>query len=493
MSASAVPFPVRPLKPTLRVLLAVLVLSTVLASSSAQGQRPGDILWSTPLEVTVGGTHSRPALGPDGTVYVMVEDLFAVGPDGSLQWRAPVNSLSVSTVAVVAGRVHISADYGPEKFVIAYDPEDGAEVWRTEVDAATSAFYGPNVGPDGHLFGVVGVIGSGAGAFSIDPADGTLRWNVEDFSDEGVNVKARDVPFGSDRFFISDRGVPCSPFGWGTAALSYDGDLLWCVPGLVQLRPDVGPSDVVYGVGFNALTKFSPDGDVLWQFPFPPPVLPLQPPTVGPDGTVYVPENNELWAFEPDGSVRYHIESGLGPARGRVTVSPDGSVLLFPVGGTTREVIALDAAEGFVLWRTALPYPPDGPFTFSADGTVAYVARWGGTDAPSELVAFYVGGSGVSTDREPSTGALRTSALSAAFPNPFRASARLTMKLAEAQAVTAMAYDALGRRVAVLHDGPLAAGDHTITFEGAGLPGGLYLVRVTGTTFSATRHVALVR
>jgi hypothetical protein len=38
-------------------------------------------------------------------------------------------------------------------------------------------------------------------------------------------------------------------------------------------------------------------------------------------------------------------------------------------------------------------------------------------------------------------------------------------------------FDALGRRVAILHDGPLAAGAHTLELDAASLPPGHYIVR----------------
>ena len=40
-------------------------------------------------------------------------------------------------------------------------------------------------------------------------------------------------------------------------------------------------------------------------------------------------------------------------------------------------------------------------------------------------------------------------------------------------------YDVLGRRVSQLHDGPLAAGEHSLPLDTSALPPGLYLVRAT--------------
>ncbi|HLT45753.1 MAG TPA: SBBP repeat-containing protein [Rubricoccaceae bacterium] len=84
-------------------------------------------------------------------------------------------------------------------------------------------------------------------------------------------------------------------------------------------------------------------------------------------------------------------------------------------------------------------------------------------------------------------------ALSEAHPNPFDATTRLTLEVDRAQRVRAEVFDGLGRRVAVLLDGEVAAGAHALAFDGSSLPTGVYLVRVTGEAFAASRQVTLVR
>jgi len=83
--------------------------------------------------------------------------------------------------------------------------------------------------------------------------------------------------------------------------------------------------------------------------------------------------------------------------------------------------------------------------------------------------------------------------LSEAHPNPFTRHTTLALDLAEGQHVRAEVFDALGRRVAVLADGEVEAGTHALVLEGAELPAGVYVVRVTGETFSATRRATRLR
>ena len=84
--------------------------------------------------------------------------------------------------------------------------------------------------------------------------------------------------------------------------------------------------------------------------------------------------------------------------------------------------------------------------------------------------------------------------LTAAHPNPFTNQARFSLEVAEAQPVSVVVYDVMGREVARLHDGPLAAGSrHDFAVEGASLASGVYLVRVLGEHFAETKRLTLIR
>ncbi len=83
--------------------------------------------------------------------------------------------------------------------------------------------------------------------------------------------------------------------------------------------------------------------------------------------------------------------------------------------------------------------------------------------------------------------------LSEAYPNPFRSAATLTLRLGRGQEhATVEVFDALGRRVAVLHDGPLPPGPHPLRLDGRGLAPGTYLVRATAGGPAAGAGQALV-
>lgn len=84
-------------------------------------------------------------------------------------------------------------------------------------------------------------------------------------------------------------------------------------------------------------------------------------------------------------------------------------------------------------------------------------------------------------------------ALDAAYPNPFASRTTLPYFLPEAQQVRVVAYDVLGREVTVLAEGVRTAGQHEAIFDVAGLPSGLYVIRLTAGETSLTRRVTVVR
>ncbi|MEL6616171.1 MAG: T9SS type A sorting domain-containing protein, partial [Bacteroidota bacterium] len=120
-----------------------------------------------------------------------------------------------------------------------------------------------------------------------------------------------------------------------------------------------------------------------------------------------------------------------------------------------------------------------GEYTFEADAT-----DW--ADRFEIVVSF------ASTAGE--AGADDAFRMSAPAPNPSSASAQVWIETALAQTVRAAVYDALGREVAVLHEGPLAAGARTaLTVDTAALAPGVYVVRAQGEATAITHRLTVTR
>ncbi|NNF58956.1 MAG: T9SS type A sorting domain-containing protein [Rhodothermaceae bacterium] len=83
--------------------------------------------------------------------------------------------------------------------------------------------------------------------------------------------------------------------------------------------------------------------------------------------------------------------------------------------------------------------------------------------------------------------------LDAAFPNPFARTTTLRYTLATPSPITLAVYDVLGRRVAVVADGPQTAGPHAVVFEATDLPSGIYVIRLTHEAGTEARPLTLTR
>lgn len=79
------------------------------------------------------------------------------------------------------------------------------------------------------------------------------------------------------------------------------------------------------------------------------------------------------------------------------------------------------------------------------------------------------------------------------YPNPFNARTCITFDLPATLLARVEVVDILGRTVAVLADGVLPPGAHTVWFDGGNLSSGLYLCRLQAGAFSQTQKMVLVK
>lgn len=84
-------------------------------------------------------------------------------------------------------------------------------------------------------------------------------------------------------------------------------------------------------------------------------------------------------------------------------------------------------------------------------------------------------------------------ALASAYPNPFNSMTRLAFNLPISGQTRLAVYDLNGRLVKTLVDDMLNAGTHSLIFDSAGLPSGVYLYRLESGGVSAVKKMVLVR
>jgi len=85
--------------------------------------------------------------------------------------------------------------------VVALDPADGSVKWRFVAPNTAPIDVGPNVGPDGNIYGVQSVApNNGLGSFALDP-QGNLIWSNpgNPTIDALTSITKSEITFGVDR------------------------------------------------------------------------------------------------------------------------------------------------------------------------------------------------------------------------------------------------------------------------------------------------------
>ena len=296
----------------------------------------------------------RPAIGPDGTIYVVdvFAHLYALAPDGGLKWV--VMAAGDKGVAVgLDGTIYVAS----ETDIKAFNP-DGSLKWTFVQNPRAFICLGVAVGPDGNIYSV-GV--DGLGVFSLTPA-GQLRWAVPEPYNRRI-VDYAEIVFGANGnsqqlYFGANSHM---------RALRLDGTSVFTLNSSFQ--PAVGPEGNVH----SALASYSPMGTLIWNFVSPYPYNTFSPADVGSNGIHYFTQNQiQLFALSAGGSVSWRVT--LKNNMGGPVVDPFNSMLVIGSANTLNvagSIQAVSAANGKELWTVTLP--PEDPTVFNPNlGSYGY-------------------------------------------------------------------------------------------------------------------------
>lgn len=378
----------------------VLLAAGSMAGSIAWGGQGQDrVLWRFRLNSYVAIQHA--AVGSDGVVVAQDDSAtYAINPDGSLRWVSLAaggkdggggRAIDFGADGTIYCGIAIVGDaYAP---VVALNP-DGSTRWIFESGTANSTLVaGPNVGPNGNIFGIEDAADGGLGAFALDPA-GNLLW-----SNQGDPLLDRTLPpstiseivFGADRLHA---GVVFRRSGNNPVTYTFDlnGAQLWTTWGLQPhafVFPVVDPFNrVILGSGQVGLLALSPDRDRQWLSPHPNGISAIARPAIDSSGFLYSGDfvGVDLWSLNPDGSTRWVRPPEAATYFNELGVTPDDSVIVaggsdVPDGGAGEGwVRGFSSADGAQLWQVDLleenglsQFVSSRRPAFSADSQTAYV------------------------------------------------------------------------------------------------------------------------
>lgn len=480
----------------MRFLLLLSAMLLVAAPAAAQSQYEASLI-----------VDLRP--GPEGSISPSVQDADRFSPivyDGRLFFSAYdgetgglwAHDADTGETTLVADLIspRDPAVYDGRLFFAAHNKESGRELWVYDaVTGEATLAVDINMGSGSSSPQYLTVYDDRLFFNAIDAHVRSRLWAYDAATDEATMVG--DVPpepwfypfhftVYDDRLFFSaedygnDIGRELWVYDAATDAISLAADLL---PGPSRsLGDDLHDAPVVYDNRLFLITYNSRD---LWAYDATTDEATLVADIHGSYLSVY----DERLFFSSGGLGVYDADAdevttaAVMDDSGHLTVY-DGKLFLSADG----EIWAFDAKTGEASLIADInsdngSYPEgfiehDGRLFFSADDDVHGRELWVLSPMP--------------VANEPST-APQSVRLHTPHPNPAQDRATVTFDVAEAGPVRVEVLDVLGRSVALLADGPVAAGEHTLTWEAGTLPSGLYLVRLSTGDAAQTQRLTLAR
>lgn len=81
------------------------------------------------------------------------------------------------------------------------------------------------------------------------------------------------------------------------------------------------------------------------------------------------------------------------------------------------------------------------------------------------------------------------------YPNPFNSSTKIKFDISHftGSVVSLSVYDLIGREIAILVNESLSVGEYEVTFDGSGLPSGVYLYKLSAGDYTNTKRMLVIK
>jgi outer membrane protein assembly factor BamB len=370
------------LRRTAASLLALTLSGASLLAGCGESKKAAATSATPSLKWTlkIGAIHSPLALGPDGTLYALLDSasLMAIDPATSrTKWTQPAarsSSWVIGPAVGTDGAIYILA-YGK---LIAFNPDGSTRIEKTmnpTVNATGMALTDKSLYCDC----VPGV----TCAWTLDQGMNSI-WRISSQSFVTAPIIQADgtIVLAGAGVFAVDSGMPYAHWTYpsnGTVAPDRNQADSYHVMPLARLNFEglaAGKDGATYATGAG-LIAFDANGQQKWNLNYPP--YPGQQPVVAADGTVYYASHNQhFYAVRPDGTIQWSLDTTA--LVGQPLLGSAGTIFF-----TDYKTLRAISPDGKEKWKTDLDIESVGAATLSDDGTLYIASRLG------TLYAFPVG------------------------------------------------------------------------------------------------------
>jgi len=430
---------------------------------------------------------SSPAIGQDGTIYIISDTLYALNNDSSLKWKIGVqgNELAIGS----SGIIYVQSS-GSE--LSAFTPS-GKLKW-TFTGAADIG--GHAIGLNDNIY-----IGFGDKLFAID-SSGTKKWEFATNTNY-TSIKAPAIS-SEGTIYVCSGNKLFALYVNGTKEWEYETEYS------ISSSPVIASDGTLYIISEGRLLAVNSNGTKKWES------LEIEEaynqPSIGQNNTIYLGSANGIFAFNPnDGAVKWQFRggrcSGSSPA-----VGSDGTIFIGTenyYGSRVRfYAVNPDGTEKWrfdeTVWGSSSPaIGPDGIIYFTSSHSLYALHSEGGglADSPWPKYRHDNRNSGnVSTTvpiKDNSIAIPKKFALYQNYPNPFNPKTVISYQLPKISIVELYIYNILGQKVAELVSEKQPAGMYKVEWGATGFASGVYLYRLSaqGEThnFSQSRKLILLK
>jgi outer membrane protein assembly factor BamB len=336
----------------IRILGIAIIVFFILFSVRAEGHDP---LWRF---ITGGRIRSYPAVGWDGSVFILSDDrfLYALTPAGEQRWRYYLEERLTDCFAIgYDGMIYVGYKTGELFAVHGY----GRRVWQ--FDTGQTPQFSPAIRGDGSI-----CLATAEGTMFAIHHTGSLLWKqalagtpaappVADVDNSlYVCLKEGELvalePWGEIKWRLKLSGVPAAPaigedgriYVGTSAGLLYAVDPLPKITWSVTLRgnvlpPVVGGNGTIYAVtAAGDMAAVSRAGETLWTRPLG--EIPSGPCALGDAGTIFVAtQSSSLIALDTGCKIKWSVKVKgvlsplcLSPQERLYAGSSDWAVYAFP-------------------------------------------------------------------------------------------------------------------------------------------------------------------